>query len=683
MVQPKNEPKPVWPSLPGAVQSGPAYQPQPHVPALPRRLPPVELEFAQGPQRHSTLPVFSPPDNQALAPASPYGPALAPALQSNEEVQTDALSFMANAKPQLIELEELRRKNTECEAVAAPLRQKLTAGRMQAQPICLTETEAQAYWSARLQQEALAKPLESRERYAADCAPILRRIDQALRLAGRDPQQQRFLIFRQALDEERCLPSRRLITASKGELSQEQLDAVCELARSPLFRTELDPALERGILTCYLNRSGGALKALTDIFSSESFARLSDKERHNLLGIIAQTPSGPLVSLAALASKPLPLDRTTPRLLARDILGRETLLGYIDQANKMLSENKFAPGLEVPRLYDGTGSIADIPSQMIYGLDRVRETTQSNRGICGMACPYYFLALHYPAETARIGLGLLSADAVEDRLGPQSVRTAGGGVLHTVPDSLPNDDSMRTVFERTTHSALVDDANGSLVYSNRADQNQAPSVYHPQAPIGRGSGLTAGEIAGGTARLFGKHQILFVKDSDKAGRIQTYDTSGAPLAHETSGMGDPAVRMIEALRFYTAPGAQIREPRLLMAGLLWAQPQSPAPPADAGKHALHAVIIEEIAKDRFGVERVYFRNPWGANARETNGSELADPPRRVEDAGEAIYSMRLDEFQRRVRWSIAGLSEQEHSAEVTRHKLQNGARRNPSEMIGL
>ncbi len=663
MVQPKNEPKLVWPSAPGTTQNGPPAQPQRHDHDRPRRLPPV-------------------PDALAQAPPSVYGPAQVPALPTNAEIQEQALSLLARSKPQLMELEELRARNSEYEAAVAPLKQKLLAGGRQNPPLLLSEHEAQAYWSARLRQEALAQPLACRERYAADCAPILRRIDHASRFAGQDPQQQRFQVFRQAVEEESCLPSRR-VTVSKGELAQAQLDAVRELARSPLFRSGLDAVLENRILNCFLNRSGSSLKALTDIFCSDAFALLPEAERYKLLQIIEQTTGSALASLAGLAVKPLPLDRTTPRLLSRDMLGRETLLDYIDRANKMLSENKFAPGLEVPRLYDGTGSAADIPSQMIYGLDRVRETTQSNRGVCGMACPYHFLALHYPAETARIGLGLLSADAVEDRLGPQSVRTAGGGVLRTVPDSLPNDDSMRTVFERTTHSALVDDANGALVYSNKADQNQAPSVYPPQALIGRGSGLTAGEIARGTARLFGKHQILFVKDSDAAGRVQTYDTSGSPLAHETSGMGDPAVRIIEALRFYTAPGAQIREPRLLMAGLFWAQPQSPAQPADAGKHALHAVIIEEIAQDRFGVERVYFRNPWGANARETNGSELADPPRRVEDASEAIYSMRLDEFQRRVRWSIVGLSEQEHNDEVTRHKLQNGARRNPADNIGL
>ena len=220
--------------------------------------------------------------------------------------------------------------------------------------------------------------------------------------------------------------------------------------------------------------------------------------------------------------------------------------------------------------------------------DPGRNISQDNYNTCTVTSMQYLLALHRPAEYAR---------AISELSSPKGEFHAVGAKIRRDKNSVGADKSNRTVTERVFQSAMMEFANGSRAdYDPSADKNRLRP--HGKVPAGGSwSGqLTWGEIKGLKA-LFGK------VDTESVFEFWELNSRKDVLRHLTP---DTHGRAMLAMRW--------------------------------GKGG-HAVAFERIEDNR-----LYYRNPWGAQWWRANGQDINSngPPRRMEDASRGIESIHLD-----------------------------------------
>jgi hypothetical protein len=166
----------------------------------------------------------------------------------------------------------------------------------------------------------------------------------------------------------------------------------------------------------------------------------------------------------------------------------------------------------------------------------------------------------------------------------------GNEPLKISPGSIERDDAYaRSSASRIFQSAMMDLSNGKDDYDNKTDRSTTP--------LGKISyrGLIPSQMIAGMEALF-----------------------GGKFKNETSNLQDVSA--------YPTP---------VLVGMKWSQ--------HGDKHGRHAVILEKVEDGR-----VYLRNPWGPQPEKANGSELQNPPRRMENNETGLESMSIADFQARV-----------------------------------
>jgi hypothetical protein len=256
---------------------------------------------------------------------------------------------------------------------------------------------------------------------------------------------------------------------------------------------------------------------------------------------------------------------------------------------------------------------------------------QHNRGTCAATTVQYNVAIDMFAEYARIAAGLASPSG--------SVQLANGETMNRVPDSLAQDDSVRSPSERLIQSAFMDFANGTLTYRN----NAGGSGQATETTNGRDGSFTedgtreAGLVAGESRRLL----------SAVTGREWQSNTTYAShrLERDASGFRRAMTGIYDLLP--SAGPIDFRDPFVTVALRHQADPNARTPVGMDWGGGGHAVTVERIADGR-----VYFRNPWGAQPEIAAGTMLNDPPRRMEDPSRGVASMTIEDFRARVRSAI-------------------------------
>jgi hypothetical protein len=190
-------------------------------------------------------------------------------------------------------------------------------------------------------------------------------------------------------------------------------------------------------------------------------------------------------------------------------------------------------------------------------------------------------------------------------------------------------------------SAFMDFANGTYTYRNTANNGatgQATETTNGRdASYDEQGNQTAGLVLGETRRLM------------SAVTGEAYQTNTTYALHrmerDASDLRRAATRLYDLVpNMSLLP--DMRDPMLSVAmRSREGQPTSVA--LSWGANSGHQVTVERIADGR-----VYFRNPWGAQPHIATGTQLTDPPRRMEDPDRGVASMSVEDFRARLRGAI-------------------------------
>jgi hypothetical protein len=341
------------------------------------------------------------------------------------------------------------------------------------------------------------------------------------------------------------------------------------------------------------------------LIENKCFQNLSPDDQRKTVSIFLETTKTGKTCLLALLDKEAP-QVSEPFLLQKDFCGGRLLETIYDISKMELH----------PRLSEKRGEILEC---LLYELKEPGSTNQGYRGVCG-ASMLYGLNLLYPAEYARLLQGLLSVEGKSQFL-------KQGAVLERAPFSLLTDDYYgRSINEHLLLSALMEYGDGDDEhYCDRCDVNYS---------LKNGS-TDYGMSTEGQAKIYRAIYNL----SDK--QCVSVRLEGRKIPDWLKKNYLPGL-IPASLRWSVTTGDEIDDEKheVLDTSL---------------KHALvghahsvtsssyHMITIKDI-KDG----RVYFHNMQGCS-NYPNGTEMQNPPRRVEDTKNGIQSMDLKEFKDRVR----------------------------------
>jgi len=281
------------------------------------------------------------------------------------------------------------------------------------------------------------------------------------------------------------------------------------------------------------------------------------------------------------------------KLAERSVGGVPALLDRDSQGNTLLdSLHQIATG-PMDSAFTAEGvSRQNLLSSIVTEAGQPGLINQSTHGTCTVTSLQYELANRNPAEYARIMSGLVSPDG--------RAVMANGDIVYRVEDSVGRDKSNgRSDSERVFQAAMMDYGNGRHDYSNQDDANSRTPSWLSWLPNSSYGGLHSDQWISGMEALTGRDY------------------------GEVRGKDD----IVEALS-QNVPGS--------FAALYWGE----------DKKSGHAVMVADVRDGR-----VYFRNPHGASPH-ANGTELQNPPRRMEDKLIGLESMNLQDFQSWVKYAM-------------------------------
>lgn len=360
-------------------------------------------------------------------------------------------------------------------------------------------------------------------------------------------------------------------------------------------------------------------------------------EIENLSSKIGLTEEQTQLTQAIYASLEPPAQTLFMKLAQREIRPGEYVLLNQDHLGQSLLEG-LAELIAAPWYASFEKDRKTIIENFFVELAWPGQLNQANHATCGTGLAYP-LYLEWPAEAVRIMTALLSEK------GETTVRN--GALLKRaryVTDA-DRSDKQRSISEKLIQSALMELANGTNIdYCNHCDEH-----FHPVTGVIYGSGLRETEIAYLYEAIFGKKSIIYLKDQQvgnqvKRGSIETLldiiksqQPGFVPIGmHWASGMGGEKLErkhIAEQVKGQTI----YNEPHHVLTG---------GPNRRYGPDGYHFVLVTEIREGR-----VYFRNLHGPSNYQP-GTELQNPPRKVEDPQIGLESMTLTEFSRRLRWTL-------------------------------
>ncbi|MCO6429754.1 MAG: hypothetical protein J5J00_02755 [Deltaproteobacteria bacterium] len=378
------------------------------------------------------------------------------------------------------------------------------------------------------------------------------------------------------------------------------------VAREPLTKwpSELVPATAPA-----LDATLPAIEIGAPLLEHPRFKEMQAAEQKTALAIYDALPESSRAHLLGVFDRKC-REGSTFAIVDRDFTG-----GSLLNTLQALTQDQFAPALNEKR--------DQIIESYLLELAEPGQLNQSTFGVCGTGM-IYCLYKEYPAEAARLMRGLLLPSGEVNLL-------KRGAVLKRSPYSLlPDAHGNRSITESIMQSALMDLANGEqLHYCKICDMS-----------FDKDSGkLSFGLSWPQTMRLF--KSIYNISDDD------CYQVSGSDLSH---------CRSIISTHL----------PGTVSVSLKWSESQGESISLDS-RHAtkLHGLEADEHLVEKrttqsggFGShrvdlikvegDRVYFRNLHGPTDL-ANGTDLVNPPRRVEDAAKGIESMTRSEFEGRLQ----------------------------------
>jgi hypothetical protein len=388
-----------------------------------------------------------------------------------------------------------------------------------------------------------------------------------------------------------------------------------DVTQDPSFQA-LPPASQVQLLATQSNPQ--AVQQLQQVLNNPLYGNLTSQQRTELLNVFASSDSGGRDGLATLMNRQVVIGSgnpppTIPALLSGDNTSSRTSL--LDNLQKIATE-PMAPGAK-GRRGEILGRVIEETGDPTWQLD------QGNVGECAPTTIQTHLLLHTPSEYARTIAGLSSParsatladgsqlNAAQNDLVPNATVTVldRDNKMQTIPDR-------RSVTERMFQGAIQQygdrSTGGPANFNCNTDQtglwdNQVANVLHglynrPYTALPPGQQGVGGAVGSNQAQRNG----LFNQVNDQL----------------NMGMGPVPVEVN------------------------WGK----AGDANSGYHELMVTGV--------GDGRVYFRNPWGSRdaqgADYTDGQNLADPPRRVEDSLGGLESMTLQDFQQRLNGAVIG-----------------------------
>lgn len=276
-----------------------------------------------------------------------------------------------------------------------------------------------------------------------------------------------------------------------------------------------------------------------------------------------------------------------------------------------------------PRLAPERASIVE---SFLKEISDPGQLNQASWGVCATGLIYVLYEKH-PSEATRLLCGLVSPKG-NTTLQDGTVFERAYAVLE--PDKNPG----RTRSEQLMMSGLMERANGTDRYCNACDEN-----FDPVSGTVTGAGLSAIQTASLYRAVLNQKMSWYNlngNSSDVLMREVIKGTPGyVPVAIEWTRYQN---RVETPRRRHIAikgevPSDSENAHHILVSG---------TEVKEAGRIGSHFCLVTRVESDR-----VYFRNLHGPSNHE-NGTELTDPPRRVEDNTAGIESMTVREFKARV-----------------------------------
>lgn len=371
---------------------------------------------------------------------------------------------------------------------------------------------------------------------------------------------------------------------------------------------------------------GGAITATVDapptagpvrsdpLFESKTFSAAESADQALILSVYERLPETARKEYLTLLDRHI---RGTDQsaLFDKDFFRKERT---IDSLNTLL-KSELQPELSPFK--------AEIITSLLQELARPGELNQSKWGVCGTSM-VYGLYRDYPGEAIRLNRGLLLPEGEVALLKPNTL-------LKRAPFSLlPDDGGTRSITERVLFSALMDLANGTdHHYCNVCDLH-----FHEK------QGTTFNGLNFGQQMTLYK-SIYNISDNDCFAVTNRGSWSDFEYYTKTYLPG----LLPAALRWATYENNSSSQNTLHLTNLRDDQAndhlrittvrQTNTTTTGIGSHRIDIIKIEN--------NRVYYRNLHGPTTLE-NGTNLLNPPRRVEDKNEGIESMALSEFKDRV-----------------------------------
>lgn len=349
------------------------------------------------------------------------------------------------------------------------------------------------------------------------------------------------------------------------------------------------------------------------LFKSKTFSAAETADQELILSVYERLPEDARKEFITLLDRQI-RGTNQSALFDKDFFRKDRTIDSL----KTLIESELQPALNPFK--------AEIITSLLQELARPGELNQSKWGVCGTSM-VYGLYRDYPGEAIRLNRGLLLPEGTVPLLKSNTL-------LKRAPFSLlPDDGGTRSIPERVLFSALMDLANGSdHHYCNVCD-------LHFDANRGTTyNGLNFGE------QMTLYKAVYNISDNDcfavtnrgnwsdfeyytksylpgllpAALRWSTYENNSTEhKVHLTNLQDDQATDHLQA--------TNIRQSNTTTTGI--------------SSHRIDLIKIEN--------DRVYYRNLHGPTTLD-NGTELINPPRRIEDKDTGIESMALAEFKDRV-----------------------------------
>jgi hypothetical protein len=307
-------------------------------------------------------------------------------------------------------------------------------------------------------------------------------------------------------------------------------------------------------------------------------------------------------------------------LLSRVTVGDTLALDSRDFFGASLVENLKA--LSLAECHPSLKAIREsVLTSFLQELAEPGELNQDRWGVCGVSL-IYPLYLEHPAEAARLMCALISQEG--------RCLLKDGSAFERAPFSMDDDaPGARTHSERLMMSALMERANGALLYCDICDT-------HFDSHTGQfaNGGLT-------TPQILTLYQAIYgVRYAALSRSVNSADTMRIVLESEArkSRFVPVSIKWMDvegggSSYSHKSPSESplIPHRRILSQEIIKSQVQ-----------VHHLVLVRDIDESR-----VYFRNLHGATP-DPKGTLLQNPPRRIEDPQRGVQSMERGEFFQRL-----------------------------------